>query len=56
MTGMERFVPYLQMAPIVLLLIGATFVVWRGMKRKADDTHNRARGGGSASHWGGGRL
>ncbi len=46
--------PILQVAPLVLLLLGAIVVVWRGMKRRPDDTHNRASGGGPKG-WGGGR-
>lgn len=41
-----------QIAPIVVLLLGAVIVVWRGMVRKPDTSHNNARGGGSASYRG----
>ncbi|MDA9865321.1 hypothetical protein N9C96_01455 [bacterium] len=33
-------------APLVLLVLLATVVVWRGMSRKPDGSHNKARGGG----------
>ena len=40
-----------QIAPLGVLLVGAFILVWRGMRRKPDATHNKARGGGSASHY-----
>ena len=43
--------PLLQLAPLALLLIGVVWVVWRGMRTKPDDTDNKARGGGSESHY-----
>ena len=38
------------LGPFVVLLIFVGVVIFRGMRTKPDDTANKARGGGSASH------
>ena len=39
-----------QIGPLVLLAVGASWLILRGMRTKPDDTDNKARGGGSESH------
>ncbi len=34
------------LGPLLALLIFAFVIVWRGMRRKPDGSHNMARGGG----------
>ncbi len=36
----------LMLLPAAALILGALVLVWRGMRRKPDDTANTARGGG----------
>ena len=40
-----------QIAPLAALLLGAVLIVLRGLGRKPDASHNKARGGGGASHY-----
>jgi hypothetical protein len=40
----------LQILPLVLLVVIASWLVLRGLRTKPDDTANKARGGGSESH------
>jgi hypothetical protein len=39
-----------QILPLVVLIFGAAVMIRRGMRTRADDTHNKARGGGADSH------
>lgn len=40
-----------QIAPLMALLMFAVVIVLRGLRRKPDSSANKARGGGSASHY-----
>lgn len=43
---MGNFDLLIGLAPLLLLAVFAIVVVWRGMRRKPDGSHNKARGGG----------
>ncbi len=49
MEGTSLIMNLLKIAPMVILLIAAAFVVFRGLRRDGDATNNRAKGSGP--HW-----